>query len=124
MDEWLTPVQAATYLQVTRSTVYRWSESGLLPFYDLGTGRGRRFRREDLDAMPKPPFRIMIETRPSLKHVAPTRRPTTLCGKIVNAMQDADTWNSVTHIPTCSECRLRTPEHVRRHFDYVRGIPL
>ena len=48
---WLSLEEAAEYLEVSTSTVYRWCEEGKLPFYKLaGTGR-RRFKREDLDAL-------------------------------------------------------------------------
>ena len=51
VPEWLTLQEAAAYLKVTRNTVYRWCDLGLLPFFELKSGRGRRVRREDLDAL-------------------------------------------------------------------------
>ena len=51
MPDWLTIPQAAAYLSVTRNTIYRYCDLGLLPYYELRTGRGRRFKREDLDAL-------------------------------------------------------------------------
>jgi len=50
-EEWLTVKEAAAYLKVDRSTIYDWCERGLLAWYELRTGGGRRFRRRDLDAL-------------------------------------------------------------------------
>lgn len=49
--QWFTVEQAAAYLQVTKQTIYNWINLGILPYYELPTGRGRRFRREDLDRL-------------------------------------------------------------------------
>lgn len=54
VPEWLTPAEAAAYLKVTRSTIYRYMDLGLLPFHELRTGGGRRLMREDLDALLQP----------------------------------------------------------------------
>lgn len=51
VPDWLTLTEATAYLKVTRNTVYRWCDQGFLPFYELKVGRGRRFKREDLDAL-------------------------------------------------------------------------
>jgi excisionase family DNA binding protein len=51
MPDWLTVREAALYLKVDRTTIYRYCDLGLLPFFELKTGRGRRFKREDLDAL-------------------------------------------------------------------------
>ncbi len=48
---WLTPTEAAAYLRVTRPTIYRYMSTGLLPYYELKSGGGRRLRRSDLDAV-------------------------------------------------------------------------
>lgn len=48
---WLTPTEAAVYLRVTRPTIYRYMATGLLPYYELKSGGGRRLRRSDLDAV-------------------------------------------------------------------------
>lgn len=53
VPEWLTPGEAAKYLKVDRTTIYRWCDAGLVRFYALRSGRGRRFKREDLDALLK-----------------------------------------------------------------------
>jgi excisionase family DNA binding protein len=47
--EWLTVNEAASYLKVSRQTIYLYCRSGLLAFYELKSGRGRRFQRSDLD---------------------------------------------------------------------------
>jgi len=66
VPEWLTPSQAAAYLQVTRQTIYRWCDEGRLPFHELQSGGGRRFNREDLDALltPGSPSNRTVETSP------------------------------------------------------------
>ena len=51
---WFTIQEAAAYLRVTPTTVYRWCDEGRLHFYELESGGGRRFKREDLDALLKP----------------------------------------------------------------------
>jgi len=52
--EWFTPAEAARHLRVTRQTVYNYMEQGLLPYYELKSGGGRRLRRADLDALLEP----------------------------------------------------------------------
>jgi excisionase family DNA binding protein len=47
----MTAKEAAAYLQVSRDTLYRWMNSGLLPWYEVPGKRGRRFKRGDLDAV-------------------------------------------------------------------------
>lgn len=56
-QEWYTPAEAAEYLRVTRQTIYNYMEQGLLPYYELKSGRGRRLRRADLDALLELPTR-------------------------------------------------------------------
>ena len=50
-QEWFTPTEAATYLRVSRQTIYNYMEDGFLPYYQLKSGGGRRLRREDLDSL-------------------------------------------------------------------------
>lgn len=50
-QEWFTPSEAANYLRVGRTTIYRYMDEGLLPYSELPRGRGRRIRRGDLDTM-------------------------------------------------------------------------
>ncbi len=45
----MTVTDAAAYLKVDRKTIYRWCDAGRLRYYELESGGGRRFRREDLD---------------------------------------------------------------------------
>ena len=47
-QEWFTPAEAAEYLRVSRQTIYNYMEQGLLPYYELKSGGGRRLRRADL----------------------------------------------------------------------------
>lgn len=54
VPEWLTTNEAAQYLRVHRTTIYDLCDRGALPFYEITTGRGRRFKREDLDSLLKP----------------------------------------------------------------------
>ena len=54
-QEWFTPTEAATYLRVSRQTIYKYMDQGLLPYYELKSGGGRRLRRADLDALLEPP---------------------------------------------------------------------
>jgi len=51
--EWLTVNEAATYLKVARTTIYRLVRQKKLPLYRLGD-RLVRLRREDLDALAQP----------------------------------------------------------------------
>ncbi len=51
MSEWLRVAEAAKYLKVTPTTIYRWCASGVLPYHKLKTGGGRRFLLEDLDKL-------------------------------------------------------------------------
>ena len=50
--EWLTEEQAQEYLQVSRTTLYRWQREGRLTVYKFG--KLRRYKREDLDALAEP----------------------------------------------------------------------
>lgn len=47
-DELLLPREAAAYLRVNRSTIWRWQRDGLLGF--IRVGNSVRIRRSDLDA--------------------------------------------------------------------------
>lgn len=55
-QEWYTPAEAAAYLRVTRQTVYNYMDQGLLPYYSLKSGKGRRLRRSDLDSFLEGPL--------------------------------------------------------------------
>lgn len=50
-QEWYTPAEAARYIRVSRQTLYNYMEQGMLPYYELKSGGGRRLRRADLDAL-------------------------------------------------------------------------
>jgi len=48
-QQWFTLEHAARYLQVSKAALYKWIREGHLPYYEFPSGRGRRFRRGDLD---------------------------------------------------------------------------
>ena len=50
--DWLTLGQAAKYLGVAQSTIRKWSDQGLVPAFYTPGGH-RRFRRRDLDDLPR-----------------------------------------------------------------------
>jgi len=52
--EWFTVDEAAEYLCVSRRTIYKLTKEGRLPALRIGRQRHRRFRREDLDKVPRP----------------------------------------------------------------------
>jgi excisionase family DNA binding protein len=51
--EWFTINDAAEYLCVSRRTIYKMTKEGRLPAFIIGEDRHRRFRKEDLDKVPK-----------------------------------------------------------------------
>ena len=54
MKEWFTVEEAAQYLCVSKRTIYKLTKEGRLPAFRIGRERHRRFRKEDLDAVPRP----------------------------------------------------------------------
>jgi len=52
--EWFTVEEAAEYLCVSRRTIYKLTREGRLPAFRIGKERHRRFRKEDLDKVPRP----------------------------------------------------------------------
>ncbi len=54
MPEWMSTREAAEYLRVARSTLYRWCDEGRLRYFQTAPRAARRFRREDLDDVYKP----------------------------------------------------------------------
>ncbi len=73
----LTVSDVAQWLSVSRSLVYQLVESGKLPVYRIGNGRGAvRFRPEDIDEYisscrtePTQPIEVPRKLRPHLKHL-------------------------------------------------------
>ena len=59
--EWFTVEEAAEYLSVSKRTIYKLTQEGRLPAFRIGQERHRRFRKEDLDKVP----RLGEETRES-----------------------------------------------------------
>lgn len=51
--EWFTVEEAAEYLCVSRRTIYKLTEEGRLPTFRIGKERHRRFRKQDLDKVPR-----------------------------------------------------------------------
>ena len=51
--EWYTVAEAAEYLCVSRRTIYKLTKEGRLPAFRIGQERHRRFRKEDLDKVPR-----------------------------------------------------------------------
>jgi excisionase family DNA binding protein len=54
IKEWFTVEEAAEYLCVSRRTIYKLTKEGRLPAFRIGKERHRRFRKEDLDKVPRP----------------------------------------------------------------------
>ena len=52
--EWFTVEEAAEYLCVSRRTIYKLTKEGKLPAFRIGKERHRRFRKEDIDKVPRP----------------------------------------------------------------------
>jgi excisionase family DNA binding protein len=50
-DEWMTIQEAVSYTKISRATLYRLMDDGVLPFYRLSGTRQRRFKRSDLDKL-------------------------------------------------------------------------
>jgi len=51
--EWFTVEEAAGYLSVSKRTIYKLTKEGRLPAFRIGQERHRRFRKEDLDKVPR-----------------------------------------------------------------------
>lgn len=51
--KWFTIEQAAEYLCVSRRTIYKLTSEGRLPAFQISRERHRRFRKEDLDKVPR-----------------------------------------------------------------------
>ena len=54
VKEWLTINESAEYLRVTRQTIYNYINEGVLPYFELKGGRGKRIKRADLDQLLTP----------------------------------------------------------------------
>ncbi len=51
--EWFTVEEAAEYLCVSKRIIYKFTREGRLPAFLIGRERHRRFRKEDLDKVPR-----------------------------------------------------------------------
>jgi len=65
--EWFTVEEAAEYLCVSRRTIYKLTKEGRLPAFRIGKERHRRFRKEDLDKVPRPGEEIADNVEALLK---------------------------------------------------------
>ena len=50
-NEWMTIPQAIAYTKLSRTTLYRLMDEGILPFYRVAGTRQRRFKRSELDQL-------------------------------------------------------------------------
>ena len=62
-QEWFTVDESAAYLRVSRRTIYKLVEEGRLQAYVIGNERHRRFRRGDLDLVPR--AAVPVDAQPS-----------------------------------------------------------
>jgi len=53
VKEWFTVEEAAEYLCISKRSVYKLAQENRLPAYLIGHERHRRFRKEDLDKVPR-----------------------------------------------------------------------
>jgi excisionase family DNA binding protein len=49
--EWFNPSEAISYLGISRATLYKLMDEGILPFYTIRGIRKRRLKKENLDAL-------------------------------------------------------------------------
>lgn len=49
--KWMDVSEAASYLSVSKATLYAYMKDGRLPFFYLAGTRNRRIKQEDLDAL-------------------------------------------------------------------------
>ena len=77
IKEWFTVEEAAEYLRVSKRTIYKLTEEGRLPAFRIGQERHRRFRKEDLDKVPRPseeknaeqPLKLTAKSDPALAEI-------------------------------------------------------
>ena len=120
VDAWLTTDQGAEYLKVTRSTIYRWADDGRLPYYELESGGGRRYRREDLDGMMAPTgaYDIYVARSQNLVHIAPHGHFQALCSKAVSELMLES--GLLYDLGWCAGCQ-QVPDYVRNYL-HRRGL--
>lgn len=117
MPEWLTVAEATAYLKVTRRTLYRWCEQGRLRYYELESGGGRRFKREDLDKLLRPSRReAMVEELGRLVHEAAHGRADPESLRRMRELAD-----EFRHWPGLETFDTGTAGLVRRADDVLRG---
>lgn len=102
MGTWLTVGEAMAYLRVSRPTLYRWCDEGMLTFYELESGGGRRFEEADLDAMLT---RTLIDGVTGVIHIATASSPMVRCEtRAVVHLDDATEWNWLEGKTRCAAC--------------------
>ena len=69
IKEWFTVEESAQYLSVSKRTIYKLTKEGRLPAFRIGEERHRRFRKEDLDKVPRPPPNLTAEADPVLAEI-------------------------------------------------------
>ena len=67
LETMLTARQVADFLQVSISTVRRWSDKGMLKFYRVGSRGDRRYQRKDV-------LRFLEESSSSAPDMASTEK--------------------------------------------------
>lgn len=72
-SDWLSTKDAASYLEISEPTLFRWMKEGLVSFYKVG--RATRFKRASLDAV--------IEKRTGSKEAEAARKRCAACGHAV-----------------------------------------
>ena len=83
--EWFTVEEAAEYLCVSKRTIYKLTQEGRLPAFRIGQERHRRFRKEDLDKVP----RLGEETRGSEGLLTLTAKADSVLAEIWDNEKDA-----------------------------------
>jgi len=74
LETMLTARQVADFLQVSISTVRRWSDKGMLKFYRVGSRGDRRYQRKDV-------LQFLEESSSSTMDMASSEKPSPKSGK-------------------------------------------
>ena len=53
-QEWMTIIEGAKYVGVTRATLYNYMKDGRLPYYYIVGTNQRRLKKSDIDALFRP----------------------------------------------------------------------
>ena len=121
MPDWLTLDQAAAYLKVSQPTIYRWCAEGILVFYELESGGGRRFKLEDLDGLLRNgSYDLKADPSHNMAHLVAIGQSMSLCQK--KAAHQLSTPATLPGLAWCGVCKSNAPADV---VDYYarRGLP-